>query len=136
MNHPAIEELDKKGYRNFAITLGGIVAVLFGLFFPWVFEGRFPLWPWLFMLTLVVWGGLAPMTLRFVYRGWMKLGILLSKVTTPLVLGIVYYGVIMPTGLIARLFRSDPLRRNCQQGGESYRIESQQRSHQHMENPF
>ena len=136
MNHPAIEELDKKGYRNFALTFGGIITALFGLLFPWVFGLSFPLWPWILMFALAVWGVIAPMTLRHFYRGWMKFGILLSTVTTPLVLGIVYYGVITPTGLIARLFRSDPLQRDCQEECSSYRIESPQKSHDHMENPF
>ena len=136
MNNPPIEELDRRGYRNFGLTFGAIVAILFGLFFPWLLEGRFPLWPWLLLTALGLWGAVAPMTLRPFYRAWMKFGLLLSKVTTPLVLGIVYYGVITPTGLVARLFRSDPLQRDCEQECSSYRVESPQKPHDHMENPF
>ena len=136
MNNPTIEELDHRGYRNFALTFGAIVVILFGLFFPWLLEGRCPLWPWLLFIALGLWGVLAPMTLRSFYRTWMKFGLLLSKVTTPIVLGIVYYGVIAPTGLIAGLFRNDPLQRDCAQQCSSYRIESPGKSPDHMENPF
>ena len=38
----SIPELDSKGYRNFALTTGGIVACLFGLFFPWLLERPLP----------------------------------------------------------------------------------------------
>ncbi|MCX2972001.1 sxtJ [Halieaceae bacterium IMCC8485] len=136
MNNSPIEELDRRGYRNFALTFGTILVILFGLFFPWLLALRFPVWPWLFLLGLGLWGALVPMTLRPFYRIWMKFGLLLSKVTTPLILGVVYYGVITPTGLIARLFRSDPLNRNCEQECSSYRVESQPKPNDHMENPF
>ena len=136
MTNHEIEELDQKGLRNFALTFGAIIAVLFGLLFPWVFTSGFPLWPWLLCLFLAAWGVAAPMTLRPFYFAWMKFGLLLSKITTPLVLGIIYYGVITPTGLIAGLFRKDPLQRNCQQAAETFRVESAQRPREHMENPF
>ena len=53
--------------------------------------------------TLLVAGGLlAPRALAPVYRAWMGLALLLSKVTTPLFLGIVYYLVLTPVGVIRR----------------------------------
>ncbi|MEH6585160.1 MAG: SxtJ family membrane protein [Halioglobus sp.] len=134
-NH-LIEELDQKGYRNFALSFGAIVATLFGVIFPWILAASFPVWPWLLWSILAFWGLLAPMTLRLFYRAWMKFGLLLSKVTTPLVLGIVYYAVITPTGLIASLFRSDPLQRDCKLDCDTYRVKSPQKSHEHMKNPF
>lgn len=136
MTNHVIEELDQKGLRNFALTFGAVVVVLFGLFFPWVLTSNFPLWPWSLWLFLAVWGFSAPLTVRPFYRAWMKLGLLLSKITTPLFLGIVYYIVITPTGLIARLFRSDPLQRNCTPASDTFRVESSEKSHKHMENPF
>lgn len=136
MTNHTIEELDRKGLRKFALTFGAMVVALFGLFFPWVLRSDFPLWPWFLWLLLAAWGVAAPMTLRPFYRAWMKFGLLLSRITTPLVLGIVYYVVITPTGLIARLFRSDPLQRNCKQACDTFRVESPEKPHEHMENPF
>jgi O-antigen/teichoic acid export membrane protein len=136
MTDHAIEELDRRGLRNFGLTFGAVIVVLFGLFFPWVLGLSFPSWPWLVWLFLAVWSFTAPMTLRPFYRGWMKFGLLISKITTPLVMGTVYYAAIVPTGLIASLFRRDPLHRDCEQGVETFRIESSERSREHMENPF
>ena len=42
MTEHTIPELDKKGLREFGLVTGGIVAGLFGLFFPWIFDRAFP----------------------------------------------------------------------------------------------
>jgi hypothetical protein len=62
--------------------------------------------------VLVTAGLLAPGGLGPVYRGWMRLALALSKVTTPLILGIVYLLVFMPVGLLLRLFGHRPLARD------------------------
>ncbi len=61
-------ELDRKGLRSFGITTGAIVAVLFGLFFPWLLGHAMPLWPWVLFGTLAGWALVAPASLRPVYR--------------------------------------------------------------------
>lgn len=136
MQNVVIETLDRKGLRNFGLTFGAVVVFLFGLVLPWILSTGFPRWPWYLWLALAVWSVTAPMSLQPFYRGWMKFGLLMSRVTTPLIMAIVYYGVIAPTGLIARLFRDDPLQRNCREDRESFRIESTERPREHMENPF
>jgi hypothetical protein len=88
---------------------------------------------WLFM---AVWSVTAAKTLRPFYRAWMKFGLLMSKVTTPLILGIIYYVVITPTAVIARVFRSDQLQRDCKQSCDTFRVESAKKPHDHMKNPF
>jgi hypothetical protein len=133
---PLIEELDVKGLRNFGLSFGAIVAALFGLFFPWLLELAYPRWPWLLLTGCAGWSFIAPRTLRPFYRLWMRLGIALSKITTPVILGVVYFLIITPTGLIAGLFRKDPMRRNCKENRESFWQDSEQRPASHMDDPF
>ncbi len=130
-----IKELDKKGLREFGLTTGGIVAGLFGLFFPWVLERPIPRWPWVIAGVLVIWGLAAPMSLRPVYRGWMKLGLLLSKVTTPIIMGVVFFLVVTPTGLLRRLSGKDSLARRFE-GSASYRVPSHKAPIRNLEKPF
>ncbi|MEX1185857.1 MAG: SxtJ family membrane protein [Gemmatimonadaceae bacterium] len=52
-----------------------------------------------FVAGLAVPGRLEP-----VRRGWMKLGEAIGRVTTPILLAIVYYVVLTPTGLLRRAF--------------------------------
>ena len=49
-------------------------------------------------------GLLAPARLGPVYRAWMALALAISKVTTPIFMAIVYFGVLTPTGLVMRAF--------------------------------
>jgi hypothetical protein len=119
MDH-SIEKLDAKGLRNFGLSFGAIVAVLFGLLFPWLLDLAYPRWPWPLWVGITVWSLVAPLTLRPFYRLWMRLGIVLSKITTPVILGMVYFLVITPTGLMAGLFRRDPMRRDCGEHCESF----------------
>jgi hypothetical protein len=46
----------------------------------------------------------APNRLGRLNRSWMRLGLLMSRVVSPIALGIVFFGVITPFGLILKLF--------------------------------
>lgn len=55
-------------------------------------------------------GLLVPGRLEPVRRGWMKFGEAIGRVTTPIMMGVVYYAVITPVGLVRRLFTRGPAR--------------------------
>lgn len=131
-----IPELNRKELREFALLTGAILAFLFGLLFPWLFEAHFPVWPWVIAAVLGSWGLVAPMSLQPVYRGWMKFGLLLSKITTPLILGIVFYGLIFPMGLIMRLSGKDPMTRRFDDSLKSYWIKHEKAPRKNVERPF
>ena len=60
---------------------------------------------------LVLAGLIVPDKLGPIFRAWSGLAHLLSKVTTPIFLGLVYFVVLTPVGLLARLFGRRPLER-------------------------
>lgn len=131
-----IPELDRRGLRDFGLITGGIVAGLFGLFFPWLLEFAIPRWPWLVGAVLAAWALLHPASLRPVYRGWMKFGLLLSRITTPLILGIVFFLLILPIGLIMRATGHDPMARRLDPEAKSYRIATEKPPRENVERPF
>jgi len=133
--HP-IPDLDAGGLRRFALTTGAIIAVLFGLVLPWLFGLRFPIWPWPLAVILMLWGLTAPASLRPVYRGWMRIGLLMSRVTTPLILGLVFFVVFVPAGLIMRLSGHDPMKRGMLPDAPSYREPSHAAVPESMERPY
>lgn len=65
---------------------------------------------------------LRPALLAGLNRHWMKLGVLLGKVVSPIALGILFYCVITPLGTLLRLAGKDPLRLKRDGGAESYWI--------------
>ncbi len=132
----SIPELDARGLRQFALTTGGILAVLFGLLLPWLFDAGLPYWPWIIAVILAVWGLAAPKSLRPVYLGWMRFGLAISRVTTPLILSLVFFLVFTPAGLIMRLARHDPMQRRLSADADSYREPSRTAAPESMERPY
>lgn len=53
---------------------------------------------------------LAPERLTPFNRAWMKLGEWMGRIISPIVLGVVFFGLITPAGSISRLFGRDELR--------------------------
>ena len=94
--------------RKFAFTVGAAFLVL-GAIVWWrghhtmasVFGG---LGGTLGVLGVAIPGRLGPL-----FRAWMGLAHLISKVTTPIFMGVVYFVVITPTSLLMRLFGKRPL---------------------------
>jgi len=131
-----IPDLDRKGLREFGLTTGAIVVVIFGLCFPWLLDVDWPVWPWLIAAPLWLLALVYPMWLRLVYRAWMRFGLLASKVMTPLVLGIVFFGMILPMALVWRLTGNDPMRRMLYPNQKSYRVQSVKSPKEKLEKPF
>jgi len=137
----AIPELDRKGYREFGLVTGAIVAGLFGLFFPWVFDlafpSEFPRWPWIVFAVLGVWGLVAPLTLKPVYKVWMTFGLFMGTyIMTPLIMFIVFYGLFLPVGMIMRIFGKDSMNRKLDSAADTYRVQSDEPSTKNLEKPF
>lgn len=59
--------------------------------------------------TLAAAGLLLPTRLGPVERAWGRFGHALSTVTTPVVMAIIYFGVLTPAGLLRRTFGGNPL---------------------------
>lgn len=55
-------------------------------------------------------------------RAWMAFGMLLNKIVSPLVLGIIYFGVFTPTGVVMRLFGRDAMARTYDPAAPTYWI--------------
>lgn len=102
----------------------------FGLVFAFAFA-LLALWPALYgrparwwclgvsgaflLVALVMPSMLGPLN-----RLWLKLGLLLHKVASPIALAIVFFGVITPMGGVMRLLRKDPLKLRSDPRARSY----------------
>ena len=56
-------------------------------------------------------------------RAWLLFGNLLSLIVNPLVLGVLFFGVIAPVGVLMRAFGRDSLRLKARPGLPTYWIE-------------
>ncbi|MBI1348946.1 hypothetical protein GC163_21955 [bacterium] len=62
------------------------------------------------LLTIV--GLLSPLTIRGVYRVWMTVAFAVQTIISCLLMGLLFFGLILPIGLILRYLRPDPLQRS------------------------
>lgn len=94
---------------------GLLFTAVFGLIavYGWLFKGFAPLVVIIlltvglvFALTAII----VPKVLAPFNKAWFFLGQFLGKIVSPLVLGIIFFGVLTPVGLITRLFGRDELR--------------------------
>jgi hypothetical protein len=106
--------------RSFGLTVGGIlllVAAVRSYFHGvgWVQYGLAGIGVILILLGLV-----APQTLRGLNQAWVRLGLIMFRFVNPVVLGLIYAVVIVPTGLLMRLTGHDPLSLKFDDRAESY----------------
>ncbi len=131
-----IAEIDAKHLREFALVTAAIVCELFGLFFPWLLGKAWPLWPWILAGVLALWGLVAPASLRPIYRGWMRVGLVTGWVMNRVVLSLVLGFAVVPMGLLMRLLGKDPMRRARGKNVASYRTSREGRTDIDMKRPF
>jgi hypothetical protein len=111
MEHRLPTRLTASEGRRFAFPVGIAFGLLAGLL---VWRGL-PTGAWAVASLsgiLLLAGALAPTRLGPIQRGWMALALAMSRVTTPIFMGIVYFLVLTPTALVLRLVGYDPLRRD------------------------
>jgi len=131
-----IPELDRKGLRQFALIFAAIVVVVFGIVIPLLTGNGFVWIPWAIGGVFATWGLVVPATVRPFYRLWMRFGMLMSAIVNRAVLGVVFYLILLPFGLVFRVRGIDPLRRKWDPKLRSYRVISDDQDPKHMERPF
>ena len=94
--------------RKFGFTVGVAFGV-FGGIAAWRGHLSVASVMWVIGILLVLGGALAPKVLMPVERAWMAMAHAISKVTTPIVMGIVYFLVLFPIGFFVRKFKGSPI---------------------------
>ena len=91
--------------RKFGLMVGGVFAVL-GLLFLWRHKAHYPyfLWPG---AVLVLFGAILPRALKWIYIAWMSVAFVLGFVMAHVILAVLFYLVITPIGLLAKLAGKD-----------------------------
>ena len=106
--------------RSFGFVMAGAFAVVTALN-AW-HAGR--IWPWTAALSVIfaVAALVRPALLNPLNRIWLKFGLLLHKVVNPVIMALLFYGTVLPTGLIARAMGKDFLRLKREPDAASYWI--------------
>jgi hypothetical protein len=131
MDHAAT----RKELRQFGLLVGAVFTVI-GLWPP-VFRGE-PLRLWALGIggLLIACGGILPQLLAPIYKGWMWVGHIMGWINTRILLGIVFYALVTPIGLVFRLMGKDTMRQAFAESSTTYRVVRSPRPHSHMKFQF
>ena len=85
-----------------------LVFLLISLY-PLINDGNLRIWSFVISIIFLILGILNSKILNPLNKIWFKFGLLLGKIISPIVMGIIFFIVVTPTGLILRLFQKDVL---------------------------
>ena len=93
--------------RSFGIVF--FVVFLIIAIWPLLSDGEIRLWSLTISIIFLLLGLINSKILKPLNYLWFKFGLLLGKIISPIVMGIIYFLVVTPTGLIMRLFQKNLL---------------------------
>lgn len=109
--------------RAFGLVFGAVFTIA-GLW-PLLGGGAVRIWALGLAVAFVLAAAAYPRILAPLNRLWTRFGAFLHRISNFLVLALMFYLVITPTGLVLRLFGGDLLKLRFDRGARSYWIERQ-----------
>ena len=94
--------------RNFGIVF--FIVFLIIALWPILKQNEIRIWSLIISFIFFVLGLINSKLLTPLNKLWFKFGILLGNIIAPIIMGIVFFLVVTPTGLIMRFFRKDILK--------------------------
>ena len=77
----------------------------------------------LFLIITIV----RPNLFTFLNRSWIQFGIFLGKIISPIVMSLVFFFVVTPTGMLVRILKKDVM--GLKRGASSYWINREDKAH-------
>ncbi len=125
-DHISYTKLKIGSERNFGFVF--VIVFLIISFYPTLY-GNYP-----YILTIIIAGFIfvisltIPKFLRVPNYLWHRLGLLIGKITSPIVMGIIFFVSVVPTGLILKLLKKDILNLNIKKNVDTYWINKKENS--------
>ena len=91
------------------ITFGILFFIFFLIFglYPLKSDEAIRVWSVVLSLVLLIITIIKPNLFTFLNKFWIKLGILLGKIISPIVMGLVFFFVVTPVGILVRVLKKD-----------------------------
>ena len=120
----------KKQLRSFGLILmGGFGLIALA---PLIRGHNMRTWSLVIAIVFGVLGLIVPQILKPIFRVWMAFGEVLAWINTRIILTILYYLLIVPTGIILRMQGKDPMRLKFERDADTYRVIRAKREASHM----
>ena len=102
-----MDDIKISSNRSFGIVFFIVFFII--AFYPLTFNGGIRLWAIVISLIFLILGLIESKILTPLNKVWFKFGIFLGKIISPLIMGIIFFLIVTPIGLIMRLLGKDVL---------------------------
>jgi hypothetical protein len=102
--------------NNIKISSNRSFGIVFFIFFliiaiyPLLEDDEIRIWSFILSLIFLILGLINSEFLTPLNKLWFKVGLLLGKLISPIVIGLIFFCVVTPTGLILKLLKKDILK--------------------------
>ena len=103
-------KISKKILREFGILIGFGFPIFLGWLVPTLTGHQFRIWTLWVSAIGFIFGLLAPRILYLPYLIWLKIGYILGWINSRIILGLIFIFVLIPIGLVMKIFGYDPLK--------------------------
>ena len=102
-----MDEIKIGSNRSFGIVF--FVVFLLISIYPLINEDNIRYWSLIISFIFIILGLLNSKILTPLNKIWFKFGIFLGRIISPFIMGIIFFFVVTPTGLLMRIFKKDLL---------------------------
>tara|TARA_B100001057_G_scaffold120354_1_gene118980 strand:- start:4483 stop:4866 length:384 start_codon:yes stop_codon:yes gene_type:complete len=102
-----MDDIKISSNRSFGIVF--FVVFLLIAFYPLLKNGEIRIWSLIISLGFLILGLINSKILTPLNKLWFKFGILLGSIISPIIMGIIFFFVVTPIGLIMRFLNKDLL---------------------------
>jgi len=132
MSKPEVKMLPN---RTFGLIFAGIFAVI--SLYPVLFGNDFRVWSTIVALVFFLLAIFIPAALSPFNKLWVRFGLLMHSIINPILMGLVFFVTVLPTGIILKLLGKDPMNRKFDADTKSYWIQRDEKiSKESFDNQF
>ena len=104
------QKIKTSSNKSFGIVF--FIVFLIIALYPMIKGGDLRLWSLIVSLIFLILGLTNSIILTPLNRLWFKFGLILGKIVSPVVMGIIFFGVVTPIGVLMRILNKDLLTLN------------------------
>jgi hypothetical protein len=125
-----------KELREFGLGLALLIALIFWGLLPWLGDRPRPAWPLAAGAVLGMAALAWPVAIYPIYRVLLPVARVVGVINTWLLLGAVFFGMLLPIGWVLRLLGRLQYQTRFDPGAATYRIAVDPHREVHLEEPF
>lgn len=104
------KDIKNKQLREFGLLIGIGFPFIIGFVLPYLMGHNLRLWTIFIGIPFLIFAIFKPYKLSFLYQKWISLGNLLGWLNSKIILGLIFFTILIPISFLMKFFGYDPLK--------------------------